>query len=198
MSGKANLHPVAVLWNQGESDYAKSVAWYEERFTTVCQRFMDGSYGMAFPAVVTSLPKRPNVASPIRPAQAQMNVANTMKGVYVATSLPIYLPDSVSGRPEEPIHYSQKTHDWVGEAYGRKAAEVSGSGTCDECIVYVPDVGEVSSLPASVTCYGTSGNTYSLTATWIKTSGNAYAATLSGNPAGTKIAPGLIARATLI
>lgn len=185
VAGKANLNPVAVLWSQGESDYTKSVAWYEERFRTVCQRFMNGSYGMKFPAVVTSLPKRPNVASPIRPAQAQENIAESMSGVFVASSLPVHLPDSVSGRPEEPIHYSQKTHDWLGEAFGRKVAEVSGRDACDETIVYVPDVGEVSSLPAQVTCYGTSGDTYELTATWMKTSGNDYAATLSGNPIGT-------------
>lgn len=188
---------MAVLWNQGESDYNQTVEWYQERFTTVCQKFLDGSYGMAFPAVLTSLPKRPNHVSPINPAQAQMNVAASMDGVYVASSLPIYLPDSVSGRPEEPIHYSQKTHDWIGEAYGRSAALVSGSDQCDETIVYVADLGEVESLPTKVDCYGTSGKTYNLMAEWIGISGNTYAATLSGNPAGTKIAPGLIVRATL-
>lgn len=137
---------------------------------------------MAFPKILTSLPKHPLHPSPIASAQAQMQVAQEMDGVEIATELPIYLPNDVSGRPNDTMHYNQRTHDWIGEAYGRSAA---GDAACDETIVYAPDPGEVQSLPSQVQCYGTSGTAYMLDAEWTEESAGRYVAVLSGNPDGT-------------
>lgn len=192
----AELTPSAVLWSQGETDYSQTVSWYRTRFRAICSRLHNGTYGMEFPALYTTFPKRPNHPSPINPAVAQGEVADERDYVYVASSLPTVLPDSVSGREGDAIHYKQTTHDWLGEAWGRSMATSAGAAPLVEHIVYGDDLGAVSELPASVECYGTSGAAYMLDAEWTE-DGEGYVATLSGAPEGTEISPDLKIHATL-
>lgn len=184
---------MAVLYSQGETDYTQTVEWYATRFETVCQRFLDGDYGMAFPALLSSAPKRPGVESPIPPATAQIQVAESMDGVDMATTLPLYMRDWESGRAGDEIHYNQTTQDWIGEAFGRSASIVAGGTPVPETIVYGRGV-ELDSIedpPAKVSCRGTSGTEYELDAEWTEVAEGDYLATLSGNPEGTVISEDL-------
>lgn len=200
--GKADLTPVAALWSQGEADYAKTVDWYEERLALVVENFCTGAYGIGFPKVLSSLPKRPEIASPTNPAVAQEAYAAGDARFEVASSLAVYLPDDVSGRTmsevtgqPDLIHYSQKTYGWLGEALGRSAAEAEGSQPTEQTIVFAGDLGEVAELPAQVLARGTSGEGFLLDADWSE-DGGAWTASLSGAPFGTIIAPGLTATAS--
>lgn len=190
-----DLTPVAVLWSQGESDSTRSVSWYRTRFDVVCQRFHEGAYGMAFPQVLCSAPKYPGKENPIAPAVAQIEASEAEEGVGMASVLPIYLPDSVSGRPDDSIHYSQTTHDWIGEAFGRAASASTGATPTDETIVWGDPVGisQGEQPPSQVVCYGTSGTMYSLNAEWTEIGTDQYRTTaLSGAPQGTRISPDLV------
>lgn len=165
-SGLCDLKPVAVLWSQGEADIRRTVEWYEQRLETVVDRFCDGTYGTAFPHVLSTLPKHHGWESPIVPAQAQMDYAEEDPRFVIASKLPLYLPDDVSGREGDPIHYTQTVYGWMGEAFARSAASAMGSSPGPETLAYCPPVGEVASLPSMATAYGTSGDPVEAPVLW--------------------------------
>lgn len=191
--GRIVVEPLAVLWSQGESDYSRTEEYYEERFEALVENFRTGAWGYSFPNVLTSLPRSPNVDGVIAPALAQMSVAEENEDVIVATSLPLHFTRE---QTRDGIHYTQEAYGWIGEAFGRSLAEISGLKEIKETIVLAESLGTVAELPDMVTAWGTSGAAYELTATWTESDG-VWTAELSGNPIGTRIMPGLAATATL-
>lgn len=191
--GRIVIEPLAVLWSQGESDYSRTEEYYAERFEILVDNFRTGAWGYSFPTVLTSLPRSPNVDGVIAPALAQMSVAEEDEDVVIATTLPLHF---TSEQTRDGIHYTQQAYGWIGEAFGRSLAMISGLTQAKETIVLTESLGTVAELPETVTAWGTSGAAYELAASWTESEG-VWTAELSGEPIGTRIMQGLTATATL-
>ncbi len=151
------LNPVAVLWSHGETDYTQTADWYKTRLEAVANKFYDGTYGISFPNMITTLPKCPRAESPTTVALAQMEYAAEDPNFIIASTLPTVLPNSVSGHPDDLFHYTQQVYDWMGEAFSKAATRIVCDVIVAEKVVYCPSLGEVESLPRMVTAYGVSG-----------------------------------------
>jgi len=151
------LNPVAVLWSHGETDYTQTADWYKTRLEAVANKFYNGTYGVSFSKMITTLPKSPRAESPTSTALAQMEYAAEDPDFIIASTLPTVLPTSVSGHPGDAFHYTQQVYDWMGEAFSKAAAKVVCNAKVAETVVYCPPLGEVDSLPVFVTAYGVSG-----------------------------------------
>ncbi len=160
------LEPVAVLWSHGETDYAQTVDWYKTRLEAVAGKFYDGTYGVSFPSMISTLPKSPRVASPTNTALAQMQYDAEDPSFIIASTLPTMLPNSVSGHPGDVFHYTQQVYDWMGEAFSKAAAKTVCDASIAEKVVYCPSIGEVESLPRMVTAYSVSGAKVILPVMW--------------------------------
>lgn len=191
--GSVVLKPVAVLWSQGESDADETEEYYLERLQKLVERLSGGAYAYSFPEVLSVLPRHPDHAEEINPALAQTAFAEDSDVFSIASTLPLRFS---SEQTRDGIHYTQEAYGWLGEAFAREAAMRSSVPPVIQTIVLAESPGEVQELPADVTAYGTSGESFELSADWTE-DGSGYAATLSGNPFGTRILEGLIAEAVL-
>lgn len=187
------LTPVAVLWSQGESDAYETEAYYLDRLRSLVDRLTGGDYAFSFPRVLSVLPRHPNFPEEINPALAQTVFAEESDVFFIASELPLYIS---SLQTRDGIHYTQEAYGWLGEAFAREAAMRTGAAPVVQTIVLAERFGIVFELPAKVEAYGTSGQAFQLNARWTAVDG-AYAATLSGNPYGTRILDGLEATAIL-
>lgn len=191
--GSIVLNPAAVLWSQGEADADETEEFYYDRLQTLVERLSGDAYLYSFPKVLSVLPRHPDYAEEINPALAQTAFAEESDVFFVASKLPLYL-----SRPQtrDGIHYTQEAFGWLGEAFAREAASCTGLTPEVQTIVLTEKIGIVSELPDKVESYGTSGQAFQLDARWTAVEGG-YAATLSGNPYGTRILEGLEATAVL-
>lgn len=195
--GKVDLTPVAVLWVQGESS-TQTEEYYLEHFLPLLEKLETGYYaGYSFPHITSSLPRvlmRP-IDNMIDTAIAQISAESLDPHFTVATQMAYRATED---QYRDGVHFTQEYYGWVGEAFARQAAMLTGSSPVPETIVLSKDAGAVSELPSTVECYGTSGDAFQLSAAWTETeTAGTYAATLSGNPEGTELASGLTATATL-
>lgn len=195
--GRIVLSPAAVLWWQGEADASGTQEYYLDAFLALLERLEDGTFGFEFPRVTSMLPRsslRP-ADDMIPPALAQLD-AQTLDPAFTVASDLTYRATRADDMVDN-VHFNQRFYGWAGEAFARQLAEVSGIRPVDETIVICEAVGAVQSLPETVTCYGTSGAAFELSAAWEATEAG-YEAALSGNPDGTEIREGLTAYAELM
>ncbi len=193
--GSVVLNPTVALWSQGHADTAHTVDYYVQYFVPFLERLWDGDYsGYAFKNVLSVLPRHMEASNPTNPALAQIMVAAEYSGFTIASSLPVHFTMS---QTRDGTHYTQTAYNWLGEAFARSAADVMGYRTVAESLVMVPEVGVVESLPAKVGIYGTSGETYDVTARWTvsTTDASLFTATFSNPPRGTTLTDGLTATA---
>lgn len=200
--GLVDLNPVAVLWSHGGADRNNSIEHYTERFTVVLDRFVEGYYGIAFPEMFCTLPKFPTYESPINPAIALQNVAAVDDRLVIASTLPLYLPDDVSGRPEDGDvnHYNQRLYSLMGEAFARSMAEFYGYEPVPETLFYIAPLGEVEELPSEVIARGSSGEGVTVPVSWSGAGTDPGTYDVTGTvtvPFGYEAAYGLQAAATL-
>lgn len=191
--GKVELTPTVALWSQGESDSGQTVGWYKYHLEKVLDNLWGGDYGYSFKKVLSVLPRHSSRESPTNPAIAQEQVASQQGGFVIASSLPVHF---TSAQTRDGIHYTQTVYGWLGEAFARSAASVMGYRPVTQSLVLPIDVGVVASLPDKAGVYGTSGETYEVTATWTVTSDpSVYDGALSGAPSGTVLIGGLSVQA---
>lgn len=193
--GKIELNPVAVLWVQGESNYESPIDLYLAHLQPLLEKMEDGYYGFEFPYITASLPRvdmRP-YDDMIPSALAQIQEAEDDPQFSIATSIAYRATEA---QYRDGLHFTQEYYGWVGEAFARQLAELTGHTPVSETIVLTEQIGAYETLPSTVTGYGTSGEGYSLKATWSSTGSGTYSATLSNAPRGTTILDGLTATAS--
>lgn len=193
--GKIELNPVAVLWVQGESNYESPQEQYLTHFQSLLEKMEDGYYGFEFPYITASLPRvdMRSYDDMIPSALAQIQEAEDDPQFSIATSIAYRATDE---QYRDGLHFTQEYYGWVGEAFARQLAELTGHAPVSETIVLTEQIGAYETLPSTVTGYGTSGEGYSLEATWSSTGSGTYSATLSNAPSGTTILDGLTATAS--
>lgn len=195
--GNIEVEPIAAFWSQGETNHDSTVDYYYDRLKVVVERLEDGTWGYEYPLVFTSLPRYPGYDI-INPAIAQMRLASEDGTFIIASSIAVAFGSDATDETRDGQHWTQEVYEWIGEALARALAEAEGYQTVSETIVFVKDI-VGASLPSTVTAYGTSGASYELSVTWTETeTAGTYEGELSGNPSGTAIANGLVAKAIII
>ena len=170
--GKINLDPTCVLWVQGEGDKNNSEEYYYEKFTELCEKFRNGYFGFAFPAVFFSVPTTATASydSMTNPAKAQIAASEAYDWIVKASTL--------SYRFERPgdfrdgVHYTQRAYNWIGEAFARAVSIYEGWETVEQTIVILD---AIEGQPITVTGYGTTGDAYTCTIRWADNIGTVSA-----------------------
>ena len=196
-NGSVVLTPTVALWSQGESDASHTIEFYEQNLIALLEKLWDGDYGYDFDKVLTALPRNSVRDSPTNPALAQMQTAEEHSGFVIASSLPLYF---TSEQTRDGTHYTQEVYGWLGEAFARSAAYVTGHRLEAQSIVLPAAVGSVAELPSKVIAYGTSGQGFSMSVgTWsASTPAGTYTAPMTGTHPGTTVPSPLTATAVLL